>query len=257
MKKTVLMALIAILALPMQAQNTLSLDWGSTTNYMAHGRTMSANQACFQPGLYYGIPKGPTFMAWFSFPYDRELKALDEWNIIVDYNLDLLDADKSWNINLHSYADYWFLPVNEESNVQDYYQGMKYNGGIHLPYTISKLWKLKVSAGYDFYYYHQVGRDVGIRAGGIHEFLIKFNKSIKSVNLEAKSLISNNQGAVSHDIDPGWGFFSQHLSCSVDAKLVTLSTSVNYQRTMDAILPTGMEKHLFWLSINIGKRFIL
>lgn len=257
MKRMILIATIVIIAQQINAQGSLSLDWGNTTNYIAHGRTLSKNQACFQPGIYYHINKGPTVMAWFSLPYDRHFSALDEWNIIVDHNVNLYKQAQNWNINLHGYVNYWYLPVNNDTEVQDYYQGMKYAAGIHFPLVISESAGLKFTSGYDFYYYHQLGRDVGIRAAGIHEFLIKFNKKYKKLNIEAKSVISNNRGAVSTSIDPGWGFFSQHLSCSFDVKLITLSTSINYQRTLDALKPTGMDENLVWFSLNIGKRIKL
>ncbi len=257
MKRFVLIALVAIMVSQLEAQNTLSVDWGSTSNYLAHGRTLSANQACFQPGIYYSLKKGPTIMAWFSLPYDREFSALDEWDIIVDHSINLFDAEQNWNINVHGYVNYWYLPVNNESDIQDFYQGMKYNAGVHFPVLVSENSDFKITSGYDFYYYHQLGRDMDIRAAGIHEFLIKFNKKYKKVNLTAKSVISNNRGAVSNAIEPGWGFFSQHLSCSFDVKLITLSTSVNYQRTLDALIPTGIDKNLMWFSFNIGKSFSL
>ncbi|MBK3517393.1 hypothetical protein [Carboxylicivirga marina] len=255
MKRLVLITIGVIIALQLNSQNSLSFDWGNTTNYIAHGRTLSANQACFQPGIYYGINKGPTIMAWFSLPYDRQFSALDEWDIIIDHNINLLDTDKKWNVNLHGYVNYWYLPVNNESDKQDYYQGMKYNAGIHFPYFISEDSDFKITTGYDFYFYHQLGRDMNIRAAGIHEFLIKFNKTYKKVSVEAKSVISNNQGAVSYAIDPGWGFFSQHLSCSIPTKLVSLRTGINYQRTLDALEPTGMDKNLVWFSLGISKSF--
>ncbi len=257
MKKLVLMALLAIIAVQSNAQNSLSVDWGNTTNYIAHGRTLSANQACFQPGLYYSLKNGPTVMAWFSLPYDRNFYALDEWDIIVDHSVNLYSNDQSWNINLHGYVNYWYLPINEESDKQDYYQGMKYNAGIHFPFMLSENAGIKCTTGYDFYYYHQLGRDMNIRAAGIHEFLIKFNKTYKKVNIEAKSVISNNQGAVDNRIDPGWGFFSQHLSCSFNAKLVTLRTGINYQRTLAALKPTGIDTNVVWFSLGISKSFEL
>ncbi|MCU4157800.1 hypothetical protein J1N10_17625 [Carboxylicivirga sp. A043] len=257
MKRCLLIAFIAIISLQLGAQGTLSIDGGITSNYLAHGRTLSNNQSCYQPGVYYTIEKGPTIMAWFSIPTDRYLSALDEYDIIVDHSVNLFDAEQNWNINVHGYVNYWFLPENHESDKQDYYQGMKYNAGIHLPVLVSENSGLKITTGYDFYYYHQLGRDMDIRAAGIHEFLIKFNKTYKKVSLEAKSVISNNRGAVSNAIDPGWGFFSQHLSCSVDLKVITLSSSVNYQRTLDALIPTGMDKNLMWFSFNVGKSFSL
>ncbi|MBS2213144.1 hypothetical protein KEM09_17135 [Carboxylicivirga mesophila] len=257
MKKLVLMALFAVIATQVDAQNNLSVDWGNTTNYIAHGRTLSANQACFQPGVYYSFNNGPTVMAWFSLPYDRQFHALDEWDIIIDHSVNIYKQEQNWNINLHGYVNYWYLPINEESDKQDYYQGMKYNAGIHFPFMLSKSNGLKLTTGYDFYYYHQLGRDMNIRAAGIHEFLMKFNKSYKKVNLEAKSVISNNQGAVDNRIEPGWGFFSQHLSCSFNIKAISLRTGINYQRTMKALEPTGIDKDLLWFSLNIGKSFKL
>ncbi len=251
------MALMAFIATQIDAQHTLSVDWGNTTNYMAHGRTLSANQACFQPGVYYSLNNGPTIMAWFSLPYDRQFHALDEWDIIVDHSVNLYEKEQNWNINLHGYVNYWFLPVNEESDKQDYYQGMKYNAGIHFPFVLSNNSGWKLTTGYDFYYYHQLGRDMNIRAAGIHEFLIKFNKSYKKINIGANSVISNNQGAVSNLINPGWAFFSQQLSCSFNVKTISLRTAVTYQRTLAALEPTGIDKNLIWFSLNIGKSFKL
>ncbi|TRX71120.1 hypothetical protein [Carboxylicivirga sp. M1479] len=257
MKNLLLIALLALVSQQLLSQNNLSLDWGNTSNYIAHGRTLSANQSCFQPGVYYSIDKGPTIMAWFSLPYDRNFKALDEWDIIVNHNVKLFDAEQTWNIDLHGYVNYWYLPVNEESDIQNFYQGMKYNAGIHFPFVLSDNSSFSMTTGYDFYYYHQLGRDMGIRAAGIHEFLIKFNKTYKKVSLGAKSVISNNQGAVSYAIEPGWAFFSQHLSCSYNFKLVTLSAGINYQHTLDALIPTGIDKNFTWFSFNIGKSFQL
>ncbi|WP_439185591.1 hypothetical protein [Carboxylicivirga taeanensis] len=255
MKKQFLIIILIIIAMRAEAQHQLSVDWGNTSNYIAHGRTLSANQACFQPGLYYTYKNGPTLMAWFSLPYDRTFHAFDEWDLILDHSLDIYKKEQNWNINLHGYINYWYLPVNNESDKQNYYQGMKYNAGIHFPVVLSEASGFKLTSGYDFYYYHQLGRDMAIRAAGIHEFLIKFNKTFKKVNLEAKSLISNNQGAVDSRITPGWAFFSQHLSCSYKVKTITLRTGINYQRTLEALQPTGMDKDLIWFSLNVGKNF--
>jgi len=249
MKKIVLMAVAVIITQLTLAQNSLTLDWGNTTNYIAHGRTLSADQACFQPGIYYSFAKGPTISAWFSLPYDRSFAALDEWDIIIDDSFNLI-KDKDWNINLHGYVNYWYLPVNNDVDFQDFYQGMKYNAGIHFPVTLSGENPLKITTGYDYYYYHQLGRDVGIRAGGIHEFLIKFNKRIKKLNFEAKSVISNNRGAVSKRIEPGWAYVSQHLSCTIATKHVSLRPSLNYQWTME---PTIHESNFLYVGLNIGK----
>ncbi|GEM_PF-6275847 len=248
MKKLVLVAL-CLISLSLSAQNTLTFDWGNTTNYLAHGRTLSADQACFQPGIYYSFSKGPTISAWFSLPYDRSFKALDEWDIIVSDSHNMV-KDRNWNINAHWYVNYWYLPVNNDVDYQDFYQGMKYNAGVHFPYKFSGESPLTVTAGYDFYYYHQVGRDVGIRPGGIHEFLIKFNKSIKKTPFEAKTVISNNRGAVSYGINPGWAYVSQHLSCSINLKHVSLRPSINYQWTLES---TIHKDNLLYFGLNIGK----
>lgn len=240
---------LTIASLQLSAQNTLTLDWGNTTNYLAHGRTLSADQACFQPGIYYSLKKGPTVSAWFSLAYDRTFSALDEWNIIVDDSYNLLN-DKNWNINLHGYANYWYLPVNEDVDYQDYYQGMKYHAGVHFPVMLSNNNPFTITTGYDYYYYHQLGRDVGIRAGGIHELLIKFNKTVKKVSYEAKTLVSNNRGAVSYNIDPGWAYVSQHLSCTINTKHVSLRPSISYQWTLES---TIHQNNLLYFGLNIGK----
>ena len=257
MKRLVLVAAIVLFTYQQHcAQNTLSLDWGNVTNYLAHGRTLSNNLACFQPGAYYSLEKGPTISAWFSLPYDRNSSVYDEWDIIVDHNINLYKREQNWNINVHGYVNYWFLP-NDGNEKQSFYQGMKYNAGVHFPIQLGVESKLSMTTGYDFYYYHQVGRDMNINAAGIHEFLIKFNKKYKKVSWEAKSVISNNRGAVDKRINPGWGFASQHLSCSFKIKQISLRTSINYQRTMAALEPTGIDKNLVWFSLNIGKGFKL
>jgi len=252
MKRLVLIAAIALFTYQQHsAQSTLSIDWGNVTNYLAHGRTLSNNLACFQPGVYYSLEKGPTISAWLSLPYDRNASVYDEWDIIVDHSVDIFKQEQDWNINLHGYANYWYVP-NDGNYKQSFYQGMKYNAGIHFPFKLSNESKITMTTGYDYYYYHQLGRDMGINGAGIHEFLIKFNKKYKKVKVEAKSLISNNRGAVNPNIIPGWAYVSQHLSCTINTKHVSLRPSVNYQWTLES---TIHESDVLWFSLNIGKGF--
>jgi len=252
MRRLLLIAVIALFTYQQQwAQSTLSLDWGSVSNYLAHGRTLSNDLACFQPGVYYSLNNGPTISAWCSLPYDRNASVYDEWDIIIDHSINLYKQEQDWNINLHGYVNYWYLP-NDGNEKQSYYQGMKYNAGIHFPIMLPTASKIKMTAGYDYYYYHQLGRDMGINAAGLHEFLIKFNKKYKKVSLESKSVISNNRGGVDPNIVPGWSYISQHLSCSIQTKHVSLRPSVTYQWTLES---TIHKNNVLWFGLNIGKTF--
>ena len=243
------------LLIPAKAQQKLTVDLSHASNYLAHGRTLSNDLGCFQPGLYYGLKSGTTIMGWVSAAWDRSTSYNDEWNIIIDQNNDLFKDKKEWNINLHGYANYWYLP-NYNTGVQSFLQGMKYNAGIHFPLELSKNHGIKMTTGYDYYYYHEIGRNTGeIQDGGIHEFLIKFNKSFKSFNTEYKAVISNNKGAISTSIIPGWTYYSQHLSVLYKNNYLSLRPSLNYQRTLHNRLTT--QKHLVWFSFGIMKTFKL
>lgn len=254
--KFIFIALVIIgLTTPSKAQQTLTVDMSHASNYLSHGRSLSSNLACFQPGIYYGLKTGTTIMGWASMAWDRTANTYDEWNIIIDQNNNLLDDQKQWNINLHGFADYWYNP-NDGNQRQDFFHGMFYNAGIHFPLELSQNRGLTLTTGYDFFYYHEIGKNTNaIRPGGIHEFLVKFNKSFKRLSAEYKAVISNNRGAVSYSIDPGWAFISQHLSVLYTNKYISLRPSINYQRTLQDRLPT--EKHLVWFTLGVTKTFEL
>ncbi len=264
--KFILFAVVlSSILIPAKAQQKLTVDLSHASNYIAHGRTLSNNLGCFQPGLYYGLKSGTTVMGWVSAAWDRTTSFNDEWNIIVDQNNNLFKDQDQWNINLHGYVNYWYLPNFEKIALYDptyptpsqsFLQGMKYNAGVHFPLVLSKSHKLKLTTGYDFYYYHEIGRNTGeIQDGGIHELLVKFNKSFKSFDTEYKTVISNNRGAVSTSIIPGWTYFSQHLSVLYTNKYISLRPSINYQRTLHNRLST--QKHLVWFSFGVLKTFKL
>ena len=243
------------LLIPVKAQQTLTVDLSHASNYLAHGRTLSNDLGCFQPGLYYGLKTGTTIMGWVSAAWDRTTSYNDEWNIIADQNSNLFKDKENWNINLHGYVNYWYLPKYANS-VQSFYQGMKYNAGIHFPLILSQNIGLKMTTGYDFYYYHEVGRDTkGINPAGIHEFLVKFNKSFKSISAEYKAVISNNRGAIDSNINPGWAYFSQHLSVLYKNKYLSLRPSVNYQHTLEKTIHP--DKNLVYFSLGVMKTFEL
>jgi len=253
-RRIVLLAVLTITATQLKAQQSFTIDMGTASNYIAHGRTLSGNLPCFQPSATYGLNTGTDILAWFSLPYDRNTSFNDEWNLIVNQSTDIFTNKGNWKMNLHGYLDYWMNPNTQNPVVEpDFYNGMKYNAGIHKPISISAASSLSMTVGYDYYFYQTfgAGRDI-LRDAGIHEFLIKFNKSFKNLNLGTKSVISNNRGAINPNIIPGWGFFLQQLSANFKIKKVSLSSSINYQYTIEKTLH---EDNLLWFTLNISRGF--
>lgn len=233
---------------------SFSLDMGTASNYIAHGRTLSNNLPCFQPSAAYSLKTGTNFTAWFSFPYDRNTSFNDEWNIIVDQSVQVFEDHVNWNVNLHGYANYWLNPTSSNPIVEpNYYNGMKYNIGTSKAIELHSGSKVNMTVGYDYYYYQTFGTGADLlRNAGIHEFLVNFNKKFKNFKIDTKSVISNNRGAINPNIIPGWGFFSQHLSFLVNTKKVSLRTSLNYQWTLEKTLHS---ENLLWLTVNLSRGF--
>jgi hypothetical protein len=238
----------------LSAQNKLIVDLGMASNYMVHGRTLSNHLSCFQPGIYYAIDKGPTIMAWFSLPYDRLASPYDEWNIIVDHGILLREEGTTLNFKLHGYANYWYNPESG-LEVQSYYHGMKYNIGLKAPVTLHQEKKAQLTAGYDYNYYHAIGRQL-ISAGGIHEFSMAFDGTLsKRISITTKTIINNHQGAIDPAIVRGWSHLSQHLQFSIHHKLAVIRPSFHYQWTLE---PTVNNKQqFFWAGLNLVKSFSL
>ncbi len=255
MKQRSLLALllVSISVTSVKAQG-LSIDMGTASNYIAHGRTLSQDLPCFQPSATYSLKTGTNISVWFSLPYDRNTSFNDEWNIIIDQSIQAFKNNANWNVNIHGYADYWLNPRSSNPAVEpDYYHGMKYNIGVKKDIELHKGSKVNMSLGYDYYYYQSFGLSAELlRNAGIHEFLVNFNKRFKNTEISTKSVISNNRGAIDPNITPGWGYFSQHLSFLVNTSKVSLRTSVNYQWTLENTLHT---ENLLWFTLNLSRGF--
>lgn len=244
---------LALSGLSLKAQE-IAIDMGTATNYISHGRTLSNDLPCFQPSVSCSFKSGTSVYAWFSLPYDRNTSFNDEYNLIVDQSVNLFEKHPKRVINLHGYANYWLNPrTSNPATEPDIYHGMKYNMGVDKNFVLHKGAGINMATGYDYYHYQTLGAGRNIlRDGGVHEFLILFNKKFKKLKIESKSLISNNRGAVNPNIDTGWAFYSQHLSFFVKSKKVSLNTSINYQWTLNETIHTD---NLLWFTLNISREF--
>lgn len=253
MKKISLLTGLTLLAFALagKAQNKLTVDMGTASNYIANGRTLSDDLYCVQPGLYYSTPKGITMTAWFSIPYDRTASNNDEWNIIADYTKTFKKEASTVGINFHGYADYWLNPKSGMKE-QSYLHGIKYNAGISFPIKASSWENFSIKPGYDFYYNHAIGKKL-IKAGDIHEFLLALNHKLKKVDLGTKAIVSYNNGAVNEKIIPGWAYVSQQISAGFNIKSIYLRTSVTYQHTFEETI--NADENLLYFTVNILKSF--
>lgn len=244
---------LALFSFKIKAQS-FSVDMGTVTNYLSHGRTLSRDLPCFQPSVGYTFLSGTMIYTWFSLPYDRTTSFNDEYNLIVEKSVQLFDEQPYWTINMHGFADYWLNPRTSNPAIEpDIYHGMKYNAGVNKSFALHKGAGIKMTTGYDFYYYQSfgIGGDI-LKDAGIHEFLVNFNKSFENVEVATKSVISNNRGAIDPNINPGWAYFSQHLSLLLKTSKVSLRASINYQWTLEK---TVHSENLLWFTLNLSQGF--
>lgn len=234
----------------------VTADVTVASKYIAHGMNLGGDSWSFQPTVIVEttVP-GLSLQVWSAMPFDRDLRASDETDILIHYRRSVF-GDKRYKVAFHSYADYWFLPHSPQANRPDLeLRGLKYKIGAAMP-SLIRLGGLSLVPDYSFYHWQSVDSGA-FKDGGTHEMHLRTSVPSGGCPVLPEGSAFNLAGGIAyHDgafgMKSGWSHGTAHVSLGVPAGPVALAAGINYQWSFEDTVNPDDE---FWASFSATAAF--